>query len=116
VVSCPECSGSAAVAGVAQPGSGPTGGSLTYTNVAGVGQTNAALFIYYEHGESSSIPAAVVIKGVTNLVTFPPLPVGSVGPAKLLLKIPGASIGTVSITGVKGTSSSALTIDRITVQ
>jgi len=116
VVACSVCSGGMAVAGVAQPGSGPTGGLLTITNVASVGPANAALNIYYQHSETSPIQAAVVVNGVTNLVSFPPVPADAIGPSKLLLIVPGANIGSVTITGVKGTEASALKIDRITVQ
>jgi hypothetical protein len=116
VVACSVCSGGAAVAGVAEPASGPTGGSLTIANVAGVSQPTAELSIYYQHSEDSPIRGAVIVNGVTHAVSFPPLPAGASGPVQLVVTVPGATIGTVKITGVKGTPSSSLTIDRITVQ
>ena len=116
VVACSVCSGGMAVAGVAEPGSGPTGGLLTITNVASAGPVNAALNIYYQHSEVSPITGAVVVNGVTNLVSFPPVPSDAISPSKLLVIVPGANIGTVTITGVKGTAASAFTIDGITVQ
>jgi len=116
VVSCAVCSGGAAVAGVAEPGSGPTGGALTFVNIAGVSQPQAELSIYYQHSQSAPITAAVTVNGVTTVLSFPPVPVGATGPSRIALTIPGQTIGTVKITGVQGTSSSSLTIDRVTVQ
>jgi YVTN family beta-propeller protein len=116
VVSCAVCSGGAAVAGVAEPGSGPTGGSLTFVNIAGVPQPQAELSIYYQHSQSVPITAAVTVNGVTTVLNFPPVPLGANGPSRIALTIPGQTISTVKITGVQGTSSSSLTIDSVTVQ
>ena len=116
VVTCAGCSGGAAVAGVAEPGSGPTGGSLTFTNVSGVVLPQAELSIYYEQNERSPITAAVIVNGITTVLDFPPLPIGSTAPSSITFAVPGQTIGTITITGVQGTPSSSLTIDRVTVQ
>jgi len=115
-VACAACSGGAAVAGVAEPGSGPTGGVLTFNNVAGVAAPQAELSIYYQHNERSPVTGALTVNGITMTVNFPPVSAGAAGPSKISLTIPGQNIGTVRITGVQGTSSSSLTIDRVTVQ
>jgi DNA-binding beta-propeller fold protein YncE len=115
VVSCPICSGGSAVAAVAEPGSGRTGGALTFTNVAGIAAAQADLSIYYQHSAREPITASVNINGVNTVVNFPPVQAGS-PPSRIVLAVPGQTVGTVRITGVQGTSSSSLTIDRLTVQ
>ena len=112
----PPCERPEPVAGVAEPGSGPTGGSLTFVNIAGVPQPQAELSIYYQHSQSVPITAAVTVNGVTTVLNFPPVPLGATGPSRIALTIPGQTISTVKITGVQGTSSSSLTIDSVTVQ
>jgi len=116
VVPCPNCSGGLAVAGVAEPGFGPTGGSLTFNNVAAAAGPQAKLSIYYQHNERSAVRAAVTVNGVTTILGFPPIPPGTTGFSKVFFTIPGQAIGTITITGVQGTSASSLTIDRVTVQ
>ena len=115
IVACSTCSGLAAVAGVAAPGSGNTGGSLTFTNVAGNGQTQASLTIYYQPVGHTPIPATITVNGTATTVNFPALP-GGASQGRLVLTVPGQQIGTVTITGSQSSASSSLTIDRITVQ
>lgn len=115
VVACSNCSGLAAVAGVSEPGSGNTGGTLTFTNVAGNGLSQATVAIYYQPFGHSPIAATITVNGTATTVNFPALPAGA-GQGRLVLAVPGERIGTVSITGSQSSSSSSLTIDRITVQ
>jgi hypothetical protein len=115
VVTCSNCSGLAAVAGVSAPGSGNTGGTLTFTNVAGNGLSQATLTIYYQPFGHTPIPATITVNGTATTVNFPAPPAGG-GQGRLVLAVPGERIGTVSITGSQSSSSSSLTIDRITVQ
>ena len=115
VVTCSVCSSGAAVTGVGEPGSGPTGGALTITNVSSVGQVQADLSVYYQHTERAPITAAVIVNSVTHVVRFPPVESGA-SPSRLVLIVPGQNINTVTITGVQGTPSSSLTIDRVTLQ
>jgi hypothetical protein len=115
VAYCSYCSGLAAVAGVAAPGSGNSGGTLTFTNIAGNGQPEATLSIYYQPVGHTPIPATVTVNGTPITVTFPALSTGA-GQGRLVLTVPGEQIGTVSITGSQSSSSSAVTIDRITIR
>jgi YVTN family beta-propeller protein len=115
VIACSTCSGQAAVAGIAAPGSGNTGGTLTFNNIAGNGEPQASILIYYQPVGHTPVPATVTVNGVARTVNFPALPSGA-SQGLVALTAPGEAIGTVVITGSQGSSSSSLIIDRIAIQ
>ena len=76
------------MAGVAAPGSGNTGVTLTFTNVAGNGQTQATLAIYYQPVGHTPIPATITLNGIATTVNFSALPADA-RQGRLVLTVPG---------------------------
>jgi len=113
VVSCADCSAGFAVSGIGEPGAGPTGSALTFNGLTAVGTYPAKLSIYYRNASTRpSIPISIIGNGTTSIVNLAPAFTGS----SVDITIPGDNISTLTFTGVQGSPSSSITIDRITIQ